>query len=111
MKRFEVQWTRVAQDYLGRIVAYIAVRSPLNAARVLDRIEALGRALEHMPSTGHQVPELVRLGLTGWLEKSSPPWRLIYRVIGRQVFVVAVVDGRRRLDDLLFERLTAVDDD
>lgn len=31
----------------------------------------------------------------------------MYRVRGGVVFIVAVLDGRRQLDDVLFERLTA----
>jgi len=33
------------------------------------------------------------------------PYRLVYRVASRDVFVLALVDGRRDLEDILFERL------
>ena len=33
------------------------------------------------------------------------PWRMIYAIREREVWIMAVVDGRRDLADLLFERL------
>lgn len=111
MSRFQVRWTAVARDDLTRIVDFIAADRPLNAVAVLDRLEALARTLEHFPRRGHRVPELARAGAADWLEVTSPPWRIVYRLSGKQVLVLAVVDGRRRLDELLFERLIAVDDE
>jgi toxin ParE1/3/4 len=76
---------------------------------VTDRIEALARSLEHFPRRGHVVPELARQGIHAWLEVSAPPWRLLYRLEGRRVEVVALLDGRRNLEELLFERLMRLD--
>lgn len=109
MKRLAVRWAAIASDDLDRIIDFIAVDAPLNAQRVADRIEALAHSLETLPTRGHVVPELARHGLREWLEVSAPPWRLIYRVGGRTVEIVALVDGRRRLEDLLFERLMQAD--
>lgn len=109
MKRFRVLWTEVARDDLHRIVDFIAAEAPLNAEKVADRLEALANSLESFPGRGRVVPELARHGLVEWLEVGSPPWRLVYRVQKRTVYVVALVDGRRRLEDLLFERLVQGD--
>lgn len=103
MKRYWVRWTQVAQGDLQRILDFIAATSPLNAVKVLDRLEAL--ASEHFPQRGRVVPELARTGMRDWREVVSPPWRLVFRIDGMTVVVVALVDGRRHLDDVLFERM------
>jgi plasmid stabilization system protein ParE len=54
------------------------------------------------------VPELARLGMRTWREIVARPYRLIYRIEGDTVNVLAVFDGRRDLEDLLFERLLRV---
>jgi predicted metalloprotease len=35
------------------------------------------------------------------------PYRIVYRITGRTVAVLGVLDGRRELEDVLLERLTA----
>lgn len=109
MKRYSVRWASVASDDLTHIVDYIAAESPINALKVADRIEALARSLEHFPKRGHAVPELARQGIQAWLELNAPPWRLIYRIEGRRVEVAALIDGRRNLEESLFERLMRLD--
>lgn len=105
MKRYRVRWTEVAQGDLQRILDFIAVRAPLNAEKVAARLEALASMLERAPNRGRVVPELARAGMSEWRELVSTPWRLIFRVDGKTVVVLALVDGRRSLDDLLFERM------
>ena len=105
MKRYQVRWTRVAEADLGRIVEFIAVDAPINATKVLDRLEALARSLETLPTRARVVPELARQGVVRYQEVTSTPWRLIYRLSSDAVLVVAVLDGRRNVEEVLFERL------
>lgn len=109
MKRYSVRWAAVARDDLDRIVSYIALSSTKNALSVADRIEALAASLHTLPNRGRVVPELARHGIREWIQVTEPPWRLIYRVDGKRVETVALVDGRRSLEDLLFERLMQAD--
>jgi len=103
--RFKVLWTEIARRDLGKILAFIAVGSPPAAKRLLRSLQKKAASLETFPLRGRAVPELADLQLTQFRELLSPPYRLLYRVEERQVFVLAVLDGRRRLDDLLLERL------
>jgi hypothetical protein len=51
------------------------------------------------------VPELDELGIRNWRELVVSPWRVIYRIEGRMVFVASVLDGRRDVEDILMQRL------
>ena len=51
------------------------------------------------------VPELALFGFSVWRESIVNPYRVIYRVEGDRVYVLAVFDGRRDLEDLLLGRL------
>ncbi len=51
------------------------------------------------------VPELATFGLRTWRELLVSPYRLIYRSDEQSVHVLAVLDGRRELHELLLERL------
>ncbi len=104
-RRFRVQWAEVAVRDLGELVSYIAVDSETDATRVLKRIETRAAALESSPASGRVVPELAHFGMRTWRELVVRPYRLVYRIEGDTVTVLAVFDGRRDLEDVLLERL------
>jgi addiction module RelE/StbE family toxin len=103
--RFRVRWADAATRDLEDTVSYIAVDSPENAERVLKRLERRAATLETAPARGRVVPELARFGMRTWRELVVKPYRLIYRIEGDTVTVLALLDGRRDLEDLLLERL------
>ena len=105
MTRYSVAWAESARGDLEEIISYIAAEAPLNAAGVLDRLEARAGELAELPLRGRVVPELHWHGISSYRELLEPPWRIVYRVAKRQVVVLAVLDGRRRLDELLLTRL------
>jgi addiction module RelE/StbE family toxin len=102
--RHQVLWTAVAVRDLERIVSTIAEETPQNAKKVLSKLQACASALVKFPARGRVVPELKWFGVDRYRELQVPPWRIVYRVEAKQVFVVAVLDGRRHLEDLLLHR-------
>ena len=102
---YEVLWARTAEEDLQGIVAYIAADSVDEALRVLERIRTAAVALGSLPERGRQVPELKEQGVGLYREIVVAPWRILYRIIDRKVYVLGVFDSRRNLEDLLLERL------
>jgi toxin ParE1/3/4 len=102
---FQVEWTDSAYTDLADIIRYVAKDSPINATKVYQRIRARTRTLRTLPNRGHAVPELVALEILSYRELSIPPYRIIYRIEKRKVFVLAVLDGRRDPKQILAERL------
>ncbi len=45
------------------------------------------------------------MGVTTFREVILHPWRIAYRIEERRILILAVIDGRRRVGDLLLERL------
>ena len=103
--RFEVRWTEEAVRDLEEIVGHIASDSPVNARGLLGRLRRRAEALDLTPLRGRVVPELARFVIRSWRELLVKPYRIIYRVAEKEVYVLAVVDGRRELEDVLLERL------
>jgi plasmid stabilization system protein ParE len=102
---YVVEMAAVAQGDLQAIVEFIAADDPGAARRVLDQLATSCAALKKMPERGRVVPELAAVGLATYRELVVSPWRVIYRISGLTVFVLAVVDGRRNLEDLLLARV------
>ena len=103
---YRVLWSAAAAGDLESIVEYIALDDSSAALRVLDRLQARATALEAMPLRGRVVPELKQQGIVTLRELVESPWRILYRVGDETVWVLAVIDGRRNVEDLLLERLT-----
>lgn len=91
---------------VASIVTYLATTEGLPAALAADSlIDEKLRSLTHLAHRGRIVPELRRRGITVYRELVAAPYRILYRVVRDEVWVVAVIDGRRDTDALLHERV------
>jgi toxin ParE1/3/4 len=102
---YKVEFAAVAEGDLHAIVEYIAADNPETALRVLEQIEARCASMNHMPERGRVVPELAAFGIHTYRELIVTPWRVVYRISGMTVSILAVVDDRRNLEDVLLDRL------
>ena len=102
---FRVLWAEAAVRDLQDIVTYVAADSPAHANRLLATIRTRAGSLEGAPRRGRIVPELAESGLRTWRELIVSPYRIIYRIADNVVYVLAVLDGRRDLREVLLERL------
>jgi toxin ParE1/3/4 len=102
---FTVEWAGPALDDIEAIADYIAHESAQRALQVIESLEERARSLRVFPTRGRIVPELRRQGERAFQEIHAWPWRLIYRIDGHRVMVMAVLDGRRDLETVLLERL------
>lgn len=102
---FRVQWSETAVRDLEELVSYVAADSAATAERILKKLESRAQSLKSSPARGRVVPELVHFGIRSWRELIVRPYRIIYRIDAGTVHVLAVLDGRRDLEELLLERL------
>ena len=103
---FKVEITDVAEQDILDIVYYIARNdSRQNAQQLFDKLETLCLSLSEQPGRGHIPPELESVGIKDFLEVHYKPYRVIYQIQGRTVFILCVADGRRDMRSLLERRL------
>jgi toxin ParE1/3/4 len=93
-----------SSDVSDIIELLLATRSVEQALRVNDSIDRALQGLEQLASRGRVVPELRARGVVTYRENLALPYRVVYRISGDEVFVVAIVDHRRDLDGLLHSR-------
>ncbi|MFT4178611.1 MAG: type II toxin-antitoxin system RelE/ParE family toxin [Thermomonas sp.] len=104
--RFDVLLTAGAERDLQAIHHYIHESSgKASANRVLDALMAVVESLSAMPERGSIPKELAALGIKEYRQVLFKPWRAIYRVIGNQVVIFVIVDGRRDMQSVLARRL------
>lgn len=106
MKRREVIIASVASDDLAVLLERSTMTHGFEAANRLDeRLDSAISSLARLGDRGRLVPELRSAGITSYREVLVAPFRIIYRVEPSEIWVVAVVDRRRNLEELLFERV------
>lgn len=95
-----------AEEDVFDIYRQILLNTSANAAeQILGRIEEACESLRENPESGHFPPELERIGVSMYREIHYKPYRVIYQIEGKKVYVHCVLDGRRDLQRLLERRL------
>ncbi len=103
---FAVFLTEGAEGDLTEIFDYIARHdAPGKAELVLDQIGGGFISLGEQPERGTFPRELLALGIREFREVFFKPYRILYRLTGKNVFVMMIADGRRDMQTLLQRRL------
>jgi toxin ParE1/3/4 len=103
---FQVIVLPEAKGDLVEIHLYVARRdSVLHADMLLEKLEEKFVSLHLNPECGHAVPELRRVFVEGFREIHYKPYRIIFQVFGETIYIHAVLDGRRELQEILERRL------
>lgn len=105
-KKYEVIWSNIAEKDLIDIVEYISADSPSTALKSFKNIKQKASKLYSFPERGRVVPELRDQGIVQYRELIISPWRVIYRIAEKSVYVLSVLDARQNIEDILLRRLT-----
>jgi len=108
--RYQVRLTDDAAVDIEEIFLYVARNDSLSSAEaVLRKLEDAIARLALQPNRGVHPQELLELGIREYREVFFKPYRIIYRVIKRFVYVYLIADGRRDMQSLLRRRLLEAD--
>jgi len=105
MNEYSIIWADPAKQDLFEIAEFIAHESLDNARRIVKKIRDQTSGLYTNPERGRVVPELAKHGIMAYRELIISPWRVLYKIEKKSVYIEVVVDGRRDLEDLLFRRI------
>ncbi|MDC7745222.1 type II toxin-antitoxin system RelE/ParE family toxin [Rhizobium binxianense] len=103
---YRVLFAEDAERDIEDLYRFIASRDGAETAeRILTEIESACAELEEFPARGNIPKELAGIGISEYRELRHKPWRMIYRILGTDVVVYCVVDGRRDMQSFLERRL------
>lgn len=103
--RYRVRWAPAAVRDLDEIIDYVAARRSVDAAvKLYLQLKSRVATLATQPARGRIVPELRDVGVSEYRELIVMRYRVFFRISGREVGVVAVLDGRRDVEEALFRR-------
>ena len=88
------------------IIEYIAEHdAPAKADHVFGKLLDVIAGLSTLPQRGACPKEVLALGMRDFRQVSFKPYRVIYRLMNAQVFILVIADGRRDLQAVLARRL------
>lgn len=106
MMPFAVMLTDAAARDLDDLYNYIVLNdAPEEADHVLEEIVNAFSSLSESPERGAYPKELLALGIREYREIFFISYRIIYRVMGKTVYVFLIADGSRDMQTLLQRRL------
>ncbi|MDH5718606.1 MAG: type II toxin-antitoxin system RelE/ParE family toxin [Spirochaetia bacterium] len=103
--KFNVLWSEVAERDLISIIEYILKDNKTSAIKIYESIKKASLDLDSFTQRGRIVPELEYFFINNYREIIIKFWRIIYRIEGNNVYILAVLDSRRNIEDLLLKRL------
>ena len=104
--RFEVFLTQDANRDLEDLYAYVAEHDDAGKAEaLLGRLDEMIESLSSHPDRGSYPKELSALGIREYRQVLYKPYRIIYSVSGKRVYIYLIADGRRDFQTLLAWRL------
>ncbi|PNV83245.1 MAG: plasmid stabilization protein [Sulfurimonas sp.] len=104
-KTYNLKWTTNAKNDLLSIVAYIKIDSPSIANDIYQKIKEKANSSNFFPLKGRVVPELQKEGITFYREIITSSWRIIYKVGNDTVYIMAILDSRQNVEELLLQKL------
>lgn len=103
---FNVMLLESASKDLESIYRFLKVSaSEAIALREIETLEAACDSLTENPERGNIPPEIERTGACEYRQIISKSYRIIYQVDEINVFIFAIVHGRRSIQDILRQRI------
>ena len=104
-KEYNVIITQNAEKDLYEIISFISEKNPITALTILEKIQRKIETLDHFPYRGSYVPELLLKNIKDFRQITEHPWKIYYKTIENKVYVMAIIDSRRNLKDILINNL------
>lgn len=102
--KYSIFWTISAKRDLNDIIDYISLDSPQTALQKLEQLEKAANDIINFPKKGRVIPELERNNITKYREIIFNPWRIFYKIEDFKIYIMAIIDGRRNIEDILLRR-------
>ena len=106
---WQVFTTQGAETDIDSIISYLLAQDESESAtRLLAELAETLDSLSTFPLRGHLPPELSEHPDKNIREVHVSAYRVIYRVIAQDVFIIFVADGRRNIQQALLTRALRV---
>jgi toxin ParE1/3/4 len=99
-----IVWTETAIKDLEVIIEYISVDTIDVAIEKYNVIKYATNDLKKYPEKGRIIPKLETNNIRKYREIIVKPWRIMYKREQKIVYIMAIIDRRRNIEDILMRR-------
>jgi len=104
--KYKVFLTPEAENDIFQIYFFILENdSEQNADYVFDKLKKTCLNPNTLPDRSQIPPELARIHISNYKEIHFKPYRIIYQLIEKKIYIHCLFDGRRELQEILENRL------
>lgn len=94
---YSLTWSPEAVEDVESIAMYIARDSLFYAQSVVNKILEVSKNIQEYPFMGRVVPEFNSVAIR---ERFVYSYRLVYQIKGQKILIVAVIHGKRLLQNV-----------
>jgi len=103
--KYSAVMTQSAENDLNEIITITARDNPRTALETMEKLQAKINTLNNSPNRGTNIPELLARNIPDYRQLMEEPWKIIYKVEEKTVNILAIIDSRRNLQDVLIRKL------
>jgi toxin ParE1/3/4 len=103
--KYKIIWSKDAGDEFTEIISWYKYTAGKNVAqKIYAKINSPIKKLKDSPGIGKPAQILKDIGANDYRQIVQDNWILYYRVGGRNIDIVSVIDGRRNLEEILYKK-------
>jgi len=104
--KHEIIWSKDAGDELAEIISFIKYNTgKLTAEKIYTKIIYEVNRISENPEGRRIAPLLKELGITHIHQFNINPWTVFYKLESNKMEIVSIIDGRRNLEEILYQKI------
>jgi toxin ParE1/3/4 len=104
--KHEIIWSKDAGDELAEIISYIKYNTgKLTAEKIYTKIMNKVKQASENPEGRRIAPLLREFGINYIHQLNINPWIIFYKVTGKKMEIISIIDGRRNLEEILYKKI------
>jgi toxin ParE1/3/4 len=102
----DIIWSKDAGDELFEIISFIKYNTGKIAARnIYEKINNEIKKISKNAAGRRIAPLLLKLGKKDIHQFNINPWAVFYKAENSRIEIISIIDQRRNLEDILYQRL------
>jgi len=104
--KHEIIWSKDAGDELAEIISYIKNNTgKMTAKKIYTKIIKEVDKISENPEGRRIAPLLRELGINYIHQINISPWIVFYKTENRKMEIISIIDGRRNLEEILYQKM------
>jgi len=104
--KHKIIWSKDAGDELAEIISYIKLNTgKMTAEKIYTKIITEVKQRSENPEGGRIAPLLREFGINYIHQLNINPWIIFYKIADKKMEIISIIDGRRNLEEILYQKI------